>query len=87
MNEGPKSIESAAVELQNLRKGFEDHVRQLVQKDAEIERLKTEHQVMKKFLMAAFSAKDRMSSTNNQLRYLITELTNAAQTPEGVPSG
>jgi len=35
--------------------------------------------------MAAFSAKDRMSSTNNQLRYLITELTNAAQTPEGVP--
>src|ERR1700726_1626753 len=88
MNEGLESIESAesaAVELQNLRKAFEDHVKQLVEKDAEIERLKAEHQVMKKFLMAAFSAKDRMSSANNQLRYLITELTNAAQTPEGVP--
>ena len=84
MNEGLESIGSAAVELQNLREAFED-VRQLVEKDAEIERLKTEHQVMKRFLMAAFSAKDRMSSANNQLRYLITELTNAALTPEGVP--
>jgi hypothetical protein len=35
--------------------------------------------------MAAFSARDRMSSANNQLRYLINELTNSAQTPDGVP--
>ena len=48
MNEGLESIGSAAVELQNLREAFED-VRQLVEKDAEIERLKTKHQVMKKF--------------------------------------
>jgi uncharacterized coiled-coil DUF342 family protein len=88
MNEGLESIEtaeSAAFELQNLRKAFEDHVRQLAEKDAEIERLRAEHQVVNKLFLAAFSARDRMSSENNQLRYLITQLTNAAQRPEGVP--
>ncbi len=88
MNKGLESFgsaESPAVELQNLRKAFEDHVRQLAEKDAEIERLKAEHEVMRKFFVTACSARDRMSAANNQLRYLITELTNAAQTPEGVP--
>ena len=88
MNEGLKSFgsaESPAIELQNLRNAFEDHVRQLAEKDAEIERLKAEHEVMRKFSVTACSARDQMYAANNQLRYLITELTNAAQTREGVP--
>jgi hypothetical protein len=88
MNEGVESFQSAeapAVELQNLRKAFEDHRRQLAEKDAEIKQLKGEYEVMRKFFLAACSARDRMSEANNQLRYLITELTNAAQTAQGVP--
>ena len=80
-----ESAESPAFELQNLRKAFKDHVRQLAEKNAEIARLKAEHEVMKKFSANACSARDKMYAQNNQLRYLITELTNAARTPEGVP--
>jgi len=88
MNEKLGSFESAqspAFELQNLRKAFEDHVRQLAEKDAEIEQLKAKYEVMKKTSMNACSARDKMYAENNQLRYLITELTYAARTPEGVP--
>ena len=88
MNEGLGSFQSAkspAIELQNLRNAFEDQVRQLAEKDAEIERLKAEHEVMRKFSVNACSARDKMYAENNELRYLITELTNAAKTPEGVP--
>jgi hypothetical protein len=88
MNKEPGSFESAespAFELQNLRNAFEDHLRQIAERDAEIEQLKAEHEVMKKFSVNACSARDKMYAENNQLRYLITELTNAAQTPEGVP--
>ena len=88
MNEEPGSFESAespAFELQNLRKAFEDQLRQLAEKDAEIAQLKAEHEVMKKISVNACSARDKMYAENNQLRYLITELTYAARTPEGVP--
>jgi hypothetical protein len=88
MNEEPGSFESAespAIELQNLRNAFEDRVRQLAEKDAEIARLKAEREVMKKLSVNACSARDKMNAENNQLRYLISELANAAQTPGGVP--
>ena len=80
-----ESAESPAVELQNLRNAFDDRVRQIAEKDAEIARLKAEHEVMKKFSVTACSARDKMNAENNQLRYLISELINAAQTTEGVP--
>ena len=88
MNEELRSSESAespAIELQNLRNAFEIRGRQLAQKDVEIARLKAEHEVMKKFSVNACSARDKMNAQNNQLRYLITELINAAKTPQGVP--
>ena len=80
-----ESAESPAFELQNLRKALEDQVRQLAEKDAEIERLKAKYEVIKKISVNACSARDKMHAENNQLRYLITELTYAARTPEGVP--
>jgi hypothetical protein len=80
-----ESAESLAFELQNLRNAFNDHVRQLAEKDADIEQLKAEYEVLKKFSVNACSARDKMYAENNQLRYLITELTNAAKTREGVP--
>ena len=79
------AAESPAIELQNLRDAFDDHVRQLAEKDAEIQRLKAEREVMRKFSVNACSARDKMYAENDQLRYLITELTNAAKTREGVP--
>src|SRR5271167_3058035 len=88
MNEELGSFETAQskdFELQNMRKAFENHVRQLAEKDAEIEQLKAKHEVMKKISVNACSARDKMLAENNQLRYLITELTYAARTPEGVP--
>ena len=88
MNEELRSFESAespAIEVQNLRNAFEDRGRQLAEKDAEIARLKAEHEVMKKFSVNACSARDKMNTENNQLRYLITELINAAKTSQGVP--
>ena len=89
MKEEPGSFESAespAFELQNLRKAFEDQVRQLAEKDAEIAQLKAKQEVIKKISVNACSARDKMYAENNQLRYLITELTSAARTPQGVPS-
>jgi|SRR6516165_6473633 hypothetical protein len=80
-----ESAESPAIELQNLRDALDDRGRQLAEKDAEIARLKAEREVMKKFSMNACSARDKMNAENNQLRYLITELINAAQTTGGVP--
>jgi hypothetical protein len=85
MNDGLESAESPALEFQNLRNAFEDRGRRLAEKDAEIARLKAEQEVMKKFSVNACSARDKMNAENNQLRYLITELINAARTPQGVP--
>ena len=60
-------------------------MRQLAEKDAEIKQLKAKHKVMMKISVNACSARDKMYAENNQLRYLIPELTYAARTPEGVP--
>src|SRR5271169_4270711 len=58
---------------------------QMIQRTSPVRRLKSEHKGMRKFSPSACSARDKMYAQNNQLRYLITELANAAQTPEGVP--